>query len=117
MQGIPHEITVSEKENRGQVDVALGGALTIKLEASPGTGYSWQIARNNDAVLKPMGESIFEPIIDKRSGTLGAPAYQLFRFSARSSGTDFIEMHYIRAWEKKAKPLQTFCITVHVSLK
>ena len=117
MQEIPDEITVSGKENKGQVEVALGGVLTLRLEANPGTGYSWQIVKNDDALLQPMGESIFEPIFDKKKGRVGAPAYQTFRFSAQSTGTDLIEMHYVRIWEKNIKPLKKFCITVHVRMK
>jgi inhibitor of cysteine peptidase len=117
MQDIPDEITVSAKENEGQVEVALGGVLIVKLVANPGTGYSWQIVKNDDALLKLMGESIFEPISENKEKKLGAPAYQTFRFSAKSTGTDLIEMHYIRNWEKNQKPLKKFSITVHVRRK
>ena len=117
MQDIPDEITVKEKENKGQVEVALGGVLILKLEANPGTGYSWQIVKNDDALLKQMGESIFEPISDKGEKRMGAPAYQTFRFNAQSSGTDIIEMHYSRKWEKNTRPLKKFSMTVHVRKK
>jgi predicted secreted protein len=114
MQDVPNEITVGETENNGQVEVALGEVLIIKLEAIPGTGYSWQMVKHEVGLLKLMGEPIFEPIFNEKEKRIGAPAYQTFRFSAQSAGTELIEMHYIRIWEKEVSPLKKFSITVHV---
>jgi inhibitor of cysteine peptidase len=114
MQDIPDEITVGQAENNGQVEVALGGVLILKLEANPGTGYSWKMVKHGAGLLKSMGEPIFEPISDEKEKRIGAPAYQTFRFRAQSAGTELIEMHYTRIWEKEAKPLKKFCVTVHV---
>ncbi len=114
-QSTPNGLTITGKDNNGKVQIALKGILTLKLGAIPGTGYSWQVVRNNPELLQWSGNSIFVPIVeDKIKELLGAPEYQVFRFKAQGSGTNVLELHYIRKWEKKVKPLKTFSITVIV---
>ena len=115
MQDTSDTIIITERDNNGQVEIVLGAILVLKLEAIPGTGYSWQVMRNDPALLNPLGESIFEPkAADPQKGALGAPAYQTFRFKAQSSGTRVLELQYKRGWEEKALPMKTFRITVRI---
>lgn len=111
----PNSITITEKDNGGEVQVTPGCILILKLEAIPGTGYAWQMVRNAPELLKPLGESFFEPIVeDTGEEKLGAPENQVFRFMAQRSGTTSLELHYIREWEKEVAPLKTFRITVQI---
>jgi inhibitor of cysteine peptidase len=113
--GAPDIVTVTEKDNGGQVEVAVGGVLRVKLEAIPGTGYSWHMVGNDPDLLNPLGSSIFEPMAEEsRKGLIGGPAYQTFRFRAMNSGTDLLQLHYKRGWEEKAAPIKTFSITVQI---
>lgn len=114
MQDTPDSVTITEKDNGHKTKVALGCILVLKLGANPGTGYAWHIVRNEPALLQSSGESIFEPIIDEtKKGSIGAPAFQVFRFKAQKKGTEALELHYMRKWEKTS-PLKKFSITVEI---
>lgn len=114
------KITITEKDNNSKVEIALGGILTLKLEASLGTGNAWHVVRNNPDLLELLGEPKIEPIVedtkkDKKEETLlvGEPELMVFSFKAQSSGTNILELHYFRIFEKeKVKPSKTFRITV-----
>jgi predicted secreted protein len=115
-QGSPDSLTITERDNNGHFQIALGGILTVKLEAIPGTGYAWHVVRNDPSLLKPMGESVFEPkLVDPRKKIVGAPEDQVFRFRAQGKGSDILSLEYRRKWEKKAVPLKTFSVTVQIN--
>jgi inhibitor of cysteine peptidase len=115
MHDEPDNIIITEKNSGGKLQMAPGGILILKLEAIPGTGYAWQVVRNNPNLLKLLGESVFEPIVgDTKKEILGAPEYQVFRFKAQRSGTNILELSYKREWEKEVAPLKTFRITVQI---
>ena len=116
MQTSPDDMTITEKDNKGQVQIALGAILKVKLAAIPGTGYAWHVVRNDPSLLKPMGESIFEPKLeDTGKKIVGAPEDQIFRFRAQSKGSNILSLEYVRKWEKKAAPLKTFYVTVQIN--
>ena len=118
--GGPDEITITEKDNNSKVEIALGGILTLKLEASLGTGNAWHIVQNNPDLLELLGEPKVEPIVedtkkDKKEEIplVGEPEHMVFSFKAQSRGTNILELHYFRLFEKeKVKPSKTFRITV-----
>jgi predicted secreted protein len=116
MQNSPDGMTITERDNKSQIQIALGGILTVKLEAIPGTGYAWHVVRNDPGLLRPMGEAVFEPRLeDMGKKIVGAPEDQVFRFKAQSKGSDILLLEYVRKWEKKAAPLKTFSVTVQVN--
>jgi len=112
-QNKPDSLTITEKDENSKVKIELGRILTLKLEAIPGTGYAWHVVQNNPDLLKSLGKSMFEPIDDDtKKEMLGSKERQVFRFRAQSRGSNILELHYIRQWEKKVKPLKKFSITV-----
>jgi inhibitor of cysteine peptidase len=102
---------VTEHDHGKRIEVAQGGTLVVKLESSPGTGYSWHMAKVNRNLLEPMGEPTLE---ESKSGLMGAPAHQVYRFKARDLGSTELELQYVRSWEKDRAPLKTFNIVVRV---
>ena len=107
----PASITVTDKDQDGHVQLTLGEILTLRLGYIPGTGYSWHIARNNGELMGPLGEVQYER---SESKLLGATEYQIFRFRALASGTNILELHYSRPWEKVVVPLKAYRITVQI---
>ena len=104
-------VTATDSDNGGQVRIARGGSLTLKLEAIPGTGYSWEIVQNDPQKLVLLRAPTFEPI---ESEKLGAVEYQIFRLKALTLGTNVLKLRYIRKWEKEATPAKTYSLTVHI---
>lgn len=114
---VPDEITITEKDNESKIKITSGGILILKLKANLTTGYAWHIVRNNPNLLELLGEPDVEPIAEdtkkEKIPLVGQPQYLVFRFRAQSSGTNTLELHYFRIFEKKKiKPSKTFKITV-----
>ena len=106
-----NDVTATDSDNGGQVLIASGSILTLKLEIIPGTGYSWDLFQNDPKRLAPLGAPTFEPI---ESEKLGAVEYQIFRFKALTPGTNSSKLRYIRRWEKEATPAKIYSLTVHI---
>jgi inhibitor of cysteine peptidase len=115
-QSSPDSLTITERDNKGNFQIARGGILTVKLGANPGTGYAWHIVINNPRLLKPIGESVFEPkLVDPRKKIVGAPEDQVFGFRAQGKGSNTLSLEYRRIWEKEVAPLKTFSVTVQIN--
>ena len=109
-------VTITEKDNMGEVQIELGGILTVKLESTPGTGYTWRLVRNDPGLLKQMGEPLPETrLVDPKKKIVGAPEDLVFRFRAQGKGSNILSLEYLREFEKKAAPLKTFSVTVQIN--
>ena len=104
-------ITLTEAQNGKSVAVAKGTSIIISLESTPSTGYVWQMGKNDNAVLKLVGAPTFEPGAKQMPG---APGHQLFKFEAIASGSDAVELGYVRPWEKDLTPARKFSVVVTV---
>jgi len=104
-------VILTEKDQGGRVGVAKGGSLYVRLEASPGTGYGWEIAKNDSRILKLIGKPTFEK---SENSQPGGPETEVFHFEGRSTGTTTLELHYRRPWEKDVPPAKTFHVEIEV---
>jgi len=52
-------LELSEPDNGSNFTIFLGEELTIRLPGNPTTGYLWEVASNDSAVLKEKGEAVF----------------------------------------------------------
>jgi inhibitor of cysteine peptidase len=112
VQGEIKNVTVTEKDNGSQFELNKGDLLTLRLESNPSTGYSWQIAGNDEKLMELMGKPTSEA--PERRLIVGGIEYRIFRFKALTGGTDILELQYKRIWEKEKEPLKTFRITVKI---
>lgn len=103
--------TVTDKDAGGQVALAPGDILIVKLEASPGTGYGWEIIDLDTTVLSPLGEPTLE---SAEKGGPGAMEQQVFRLQAKKAGSTLLKLDYVRPWEKDIPPINTYSIDVEV---
>jgi inhibitor of cysteine peptidase len=104
------EIALEGKDNGGKVEVQKGQILVISLESNPTTGYRWEPAEIDEAILQSLGEAEFQP----QSDLLGAPGVETMRFETTGVGTAILKLVYHRPWEKDVEPLQTFRVEVTV---
>jgi inhibitor of cysteine peptidase len=111
MSSSEEAVIVTDKGNNGQLRVAKGGTLVIRLEAIPGTGYGWQVVKSDAELLKPVGTPVFE---QSEKDLVGAPEQQVFRFKAQAAGSVEVELHYVRPWEKDVPPAKIYRITVRI---
>ena len=105
------EVNVNNTNNHSQITIQKDTILIVKLLANPGTGYSWQIIKNDSDKLKPLGYPVLEPF---KTEAPGASENQVFRFLAQNPGSTGLELHYVRSWERNTPPAETYQIEVQI---
>jgi predicted secreted protein len=101
--------SVTNRDHGTELHFRVGDGLTLRLEASPGTGYSWQVSGYDASMLTQIGNSAYEEL---RSPVLGGATHELFHFSIKSPGVSRLELEYRRPWEKPNRATKAFSITV-----
>lgn len=104
-------MTVTDEDHGREVSISRGATLIVRLEGTPGTGYAWRIAQNDPDYLKAQGEAVFEKPKGERAGET---EQQVFRFTARASGSTALKLDYVRGWEKGVAPVKTYSIKVNI---
>jgi len=127
-------LTITEKmfnDKAGKQKLTRGEILEIKLEAQPGTGFGWEIAKNDRTLLEPLGKPTLErpakkkddkdkadkdaaDKADKDKGEPGSIELQVFRFRAVAAGTNDLELHYKRPFEKDKAPTKTYKLSIQI---
>ncbi len=90
-----------------------GETLVIELPANPSTGYAWEVADLDTALLEPVGETEF--IQEKSDEDLvGAPEIQIIRLKAITSGKTTLRLIYHRSFEQGVEPLETKWLEIEI---
>ena len=98
----------------GSATLRPGQSLSVALPSNGTTGYVWQLADFDAAVLKrgePFGQEITDP---HAAGTVGVGGQTHWRFEAAAPGTTTLVFTYGRPWEKDAAPAETARYTITV---
>jgi inhibitor of cysteine peptidase len=108
---------MSQKHISEQVEVDVGGTLTVTLGSNPTTGFTWSEEAGIDDVvrLRQTSHSFFGP--EKKDETPpppGAPGKEEWVFEALRTGATTVTMEYSRPWEGGEKGEWTFTLTVIV---
>ena len=106
-----HSLTVTQKEDGGEVVLVAGGTLLLRLEAIVGTGYGWQIVRDASPQLKAVGNPKSEASGNTKEGGM---EIEVFQFLAHVPGSSDLELQYRRPWEKQVAPAKTYRLRVIV---
>jgi inhibitor of cysteine peptidase len=104
-------VVLDAAKNGSTVELKKGQSLVVELEGNPSTGYNWQAADLDEAILKQVGEPEFEA----ESDLVGAPGTVTLRFEAAGAGQVELKLVYQRPWEEAVEPLETFTVQVTVS--
>ena len=115
----PNEIHLGALNNGAAVDLTEGDVLVLSLDSNPATGYEWQVADVDRAVLQQAAEVQYEPEVPPglQSGAnpppvLGAPERTILRFQARAPGRTALRLVYGRPWKKDAPPARSYALEV-----
>lgn len=96
-EGQPADLVVSAQDTGGQIQLATGQVLAVRLRANPSTGYLWQVVQVDEQILRPVGSTAYEPDSD----LLGAPGTVTLRFQPVAAGKTDLALIYHRPWEKE----------------
>jgi inhibitor of cysteine peptidase len=111
--GAMQDVTVTEKNNNGTIEINKGDILVVRLESSPGTGYSWQVVKNDEKLMQLQGEPTLSTGPEQKV-VMGGKEFTTFRFKARNSGTNVLELLYQRTWEKEKEHPKKILINVNI---
>ncbi|MDH4209019.1 MAG: protease inhibitor I42 family protein, partial [Anaerolineae bacterium] len=103
------EVVVTAADDGGEVHLAKGQVLVVRLQANPSTGYGWQLAEPEEAeILRQIEQGEFQP----ESDLLGAPATQILRFEGLREGETTLRLEYRRPWKAQERPARTFHLRI-----
>jgi inhibitor of cysteine peptidase len=103
-------VTLTDEDNASTVSVALGDEIVIRLESNITTGYEWEVAEVNQAVLTYLGSEYEAP----DTNLVGAGGIQVLRFEATSPGESTIALKYWRPFEGDSSIVNEFVVTATV---
>jgi predicted secreted protein len=113
MSNVRHmkHITATDQDHGTELRLHLGDELTVRLEAIPGTGYTWKILGGAEEVLSQVGETVFE-----KSSTqlVGGVEQQIFRFRVKATGMRQLEFKYCRPWDKSGIAAKSYFVKLHI---
>jgi inhibitor of cysteine peptidase len=101
--------TLTETDNGASVALTSKSRLTVRLPTQAGTGYSWT-PKSASSLLR-LVKSYVEI---SAHGLPGGTETQVFVFTPVASGTDELEIDYLRPWEHGGAPAQVFRFTATV---
>lgn len=93
------------------VEAVVGQEFELRLESNRTTGYSWSLVKNYSHKILNLIATDYEA---SKTGLMGAPGTQIWKFTADSEGQTEVIFHYARSWEKDVPPVRerSFVITV-----
>jgi predicted secreted protein len=103
-------LALGAQDGGKQINVQKGQMLTITLAANPSTGYNWEVAQTEGAIMRQVGETEFQA----DSQLPGAPGKQTLRFESVAMGQMELRLVYHRPWETDVEPLETFTVQVTI---
>lgn len=108
-------IVLDEEHNGGSVELNPGQMLVVSLASNPTTGYSWEVADCDEAVVKQVGEVEFAIAGDEDPPPPGTGGTETFRFETVGSGQTTLTLVYYRPWEEGVEPLGVYSVEVVVN--
>ena len=109
----PSEVRLDANANGTQKEIQRGTVLFITLDSNPTTGYSWQVAPIEPAIVRQVGNAEYKASA-AAPGIVGSGGTETFRFEPLSAGTTTLKLNYQRPWEKDVAPIKTFTVQITV---
>ena len=108
---LPNQVSADESSSGKQVEIAVGGSLTVTLESNATTGYSWELKEIGDtSILQKTDNKYVAPT----SGLIGAGGKEVWNFKALKAGKTTLSMEYSQPWAGGQKDAKIFNLTVVV---
>ena len=108
----PKQVSVDVSYDGKEVEITVGGSLTITLESNPTTGFQWELTEITDQTVLQQTDHEFKP--PETGAPVGAGGEEVWTFKGLKAGESIISMEYSRPWEGGEKAVETFNLTVVV---
>ena len=108
---LPKQVSADASSSGKQIEIAVGGSITVTLDSNATTGYSWEFKGiSNPAILEKTDNKYEAPT----TGLMGAGGKEVWTFKALKAGTTTLSMEYSQPWEGGQKGANSFNVTVVV---
>jgi inhibitor of cysteine peptidase len=104
-------VTLTDADDNSAVSVALGEEIVVRVESNPTTGYEWEVAAVDPAVLTYLGSDYEGP----DTNLVGAGGIQVLRFRTAAAGESAIALKYWRPFEGESSIVDQYVVTVTVT--
>ena len=94
------------------INTGVNQEFTIALGSNPSTGYSWQVAYDEEALT--LAEKTYKERDNTGEQIVGADGTEYFKFKPLSKGETKVTFTYRRPWEQPSSQDQTLVFTVNV---
>ena len=111
---VSDEVCVTASCSGKEVEVAVGGSVTVTLASNPSTGFSWALVENSDESVLQEADHQYVPPDTTGTPVLGKGGEEVWIFNALKEGTSTISMEYKQPWDVDAEPAETFGLTAVV---
>lgn len=108
---LPNDVSVNESSSGKQVELFVGGILTVTLDSNATTGYSWELTGISDTGVLEKTDNKYEA---PTSGLMGAGGKEVWTFKALKAGTTTLSMDYSQPWVGGQKGSNSFSLTIVV---
>ena len=106
---LPNDVSVNASSSGKQVELFVGGTLTVTLDSNATTGYSWELTGISDTgVLQKTDNKYVAPT----SSLVGAGGKEVWTFQTLTAGTTTLSMEYSQPWTGGQKGAEHFTLTV-----
>src|SRR5690242_11549127 len=102
------EIQLSEADNGKKIQLKMNDHVVIKLPASPGTGYNWEVQPNSHFSVSHQ----YKMQADAGVGAGGMDVFELDPQTQAQNGS--LKFLYRRAWEDQSKAGKEFVINYQI---
>jgi inhibitor of cysteine peptidase len=107
-----NELILTQADAGQTIELEIGEEFAVKLAGNPTTGYTWEMATSEAAVVEQVGEPNYEE--ESEGGLVGAGGGITLHFKATRPGQQLLQLIYHRPWEEDAAPINTFDVIVVV---
>ena len=107
----PKEVALDQKANGKTVPVVLGQTVVVRLKGNPTTGYQWTVQKIEGKAVKQVGKVEY---VHGGGDAEGSGGVFVAAFQTIKAGAATITMGYLRPWEKKKPPIESFIVTLDV---
>ncbi|OQY36350.1 MAG: hypothetical protein B6243_03410 [Anaerolineaceae bacterium 4572_5.2] len=106
------EISLGAEDAGKKIELTVGEKMLVTLDSNPTTGFVWEIAEIDEAVLLQQGEAKYS---SEETSLVGSGGVEAFTFEAVGAGKTALQLIYHRPWEEDVEPVEVFSVTVVVT--
>jgi predicted secreted protein len=107
----PVLVKIDIERNGSAIVLKRGEALRVILPGDPRSGYIWEVAQVDDALLRQAGPAVFVPNEDPAMGA----GFFYFTFPVVRTGITPLRIVYRHAHDMDRKPLKVFLVLITIT--